>query len=533
MKRRLRVVRAFAVAALLWPAQVLGQEGGHDAWQTYMDAAAAAAKDGDDQAALVALSAAHATALQTEPKGARLRQSKLQLAIVNTLMANGPTAQKFSSEFKTMAEGPIDARLAPYLDTAKAFGDAFEARMHTAPAPKPGSPNLAALLADAAALEYGQRVRLLRVLRSDDKPALAWALLDLGGAEYDVGRYDAAIADLKEAIRLSQDVERRRQTLHAASRKLAPATADETSAQAGADTGDWLTLNAQVKLAYAMYRRGDLMIDQTPDKAAAEYRELIALLSDILGKYADLLIPHNDDAFLTAVLGSSWGQLCRTALKLPNVDRETCKREGQAALSTALSLYEAREGADGPQTVFAARLYAKFFHQIGDEAGAAELEARYPIIYGDETADFGAPPQETLQPAAQIAAPTPTSIPGARVIGTKELWAAAKARELDGSPFLLIDALSGKHARTIASATRVDYAGYAGAFDDDKQERLRAELTRLVHDDLQRPIVFFCQGVRCWESYNAALRAEKLGFARVYWYRGGIAAWSDAGLPLE
>jgi rhodanese-related sulfurtransferase len=47
------------------------------------------------------------------------------------------------------------------------------------------------------------------------------------------------------------------------------------------------------------------------------------------------------------------------------------------------------------------------------------------------------------------------------------------------------------------------------------------------------PIVFFCEGVGCWESYNAALRAEKMGFTRVYWYRGGLDAWKEAGLPMN
>jgi rhodanese-related sulfurtransferase len=43
--------------------------------------------------------------------------------------------------------------------------------------------------------------------------------------------------------------------------------------------------------------------------------------------------------------------------------------------------------------------------------------------------------------------------------------------------------------------------------------------------------VFFCSGVRCWLSYNAALRAVRGGYANVYWYRGGIDAWRAAGLP--
>src|SRR5262249_16667725 len=46
------------------------------------------------------------------------------------------------------------------------------------------------------------------------------------------------------------------------------------------------------------------------------------------------------------------------------------------------------------------------------------------------------------------------------------------------------------------------------------------------------PLVFFCHSSKCWLSYNAALRAIGAGYTNVLWYRGGIAAWKAAGLPL-
>nr|WP_146910579.1 rhodanese-like domain-containing protein [Arenimonas daejeonensis] len=47
-----------------------------------------------------------------------------------------------------------------------------------------------------------------------------------------------------------------------------------------------------------------------------------------------------------------------------------------------------------------------------------------------------------------------------------------------------------------------------------------------------RPMVFYCQSTQCWMSYNAALRAINLGYTKVLWYRGGIEAWQQAGLPM-
>ena len=60
-----------------------------------------------------------------------------------------------------------------------------------------------------------------------------------------------------------------------------------------------------------------------------------------------------------------------------------------------------------------------------------------------------------------------------------------------------------------------------------------AFLTQATGGDRARLIVTYCQGVKCWGSYNAALRAIRLGYTNVHWYRGGVEAWQQAGLPLR
>jgi len=45
------------------------------------------------------------------------------------------------------------------------------------------------------------------------------------------------------------------------------------------------------------------------------------------------------------------------------------------------------------------------------------------------------------------------------------------------------------------------------------------------------PLVFYCRS-DCWLSWNAAKRAHQLGYLNLYWYRDGIDAWQQAGLPL-
>jgi rhodanese-related sulfurtransferase len=46
-----------------------------------------------------------------------------------------------------------------------------------------------------------------------------------------------------------------------------------------------------------------------------------------------------------------------------------------------------------------------------------------------------------------------------------------------------------------------------------------------------RPVIAYCD--RGQRARMAASTLTKLGFAEVYTLRGGLRAWSDAGLPVE
>lgn len=54
--------------------------------------------------------------------------------------------------------------------------------------------------------------------------------------------------------------------------------------------------------------------------------------------------------------------------------------------------------------------------------------------------------------------------------------------------------------------------------------RLGRLLEFATRGNRERELVFFCAGPSCWLSYNAALRAARLGYSGVRWYRGGIEA---------
>jgi hypothetical protein len=81
------------------------------------------------------------------------------------------------------------------------------------------------------------------------------------------------------------------------------------------------------------------------------------------------------------------------------------------------------------------------------------------------------------------------------------------------------------------SWTRVIYvhgAGDPGTFMDCIQHRFSPVLALLTSQNANRPLVYLCEGAKCWESYNVTLRDIKLGYRNVFWYRGGLGLWIEA-----
>lgn len=146
----------------------------------------------------------------------------------------------------------------------------------------------------------------------------------------------------------------------------------------------------------------------------------------------------------------------------------------------------------------------------------------------NETRDFGVPPTMELR-LSDHATATPLALPGAVLIRTGELRS-----RLQGPPEalpLLFDVLSDMH-ETLPGAVWLPGAGLGSGFEDAVQAQLRVALEQATGGDKARPMAFFCSSERCWLSYNAALRAVRLGYSNVLWYRGGIAAWLAAGGEL-
>jgi len=149
-----------------------------------------------------------------------------------------------------------------------------------------------------------------------------------------------------------------------------------------------------------------------------------------------------------------------------------------------------------------------------------------PGGYAEEARDWGVPPTTQLRTAGYHS-PTPLSIPGGKVVTTLEL----KAMLERGPRPHVIDVLGGGIHRTLAGAFWMIGAG-DGEFSGDEEKRFAEAIAKFAGGDKGRPLVFLCVDAECWLSYNAALRAIRLGYTGVMWYRGGIAAWRTADLPM-
>lgn len=121
--------------------------------------------------------------------------------------------------------------------------------------------------------------------------------------------------------------------------------------------------------------------------------------------------------------------------------------------------------------------------------------------------------------------PTPAQIPGGQVITTKGLAPLLQ----QGMQVFVFDVLGGPDV--LPNAIPAAWTAQPGSFDDSTQQQMGQMLRQVTRGQADSPLVFYCASAECWMSYNAALRAIKLGYRNVLWYRGGIEAWKAAGLP--
>ncbi|MEJ1967312.1 MAG: TIR domain-containing protein [Rhizomicrobium sp.] len=147
------------------------------------------------------------------------------------------------------------------------------------------------------------------------------------------------------------------------------------------------------------------------------------------------------------------------------------------------------------------------------------------LNYADEATDWNVPVTNTL--ANLGGGETPMTSPVAERITTADLV----GKERDS---LLLDVWAGDEPhKTVPGAVHVSGAGGGGTFSDALQGKFVALLGVLTNENKGQRIVIFCLGARCWESYDALLRAAAAGYKNLAWYRGGLEAWDAAKLTRQ
>ena len=107
-----------------------------------------------------------------------------------------------------------------------------------------------------------------------------------------------------------------------------------------------------------------------------------------------------------------------------------------------------------------------------------------------------------------------------RVAGGRELGTLGATQLINTKNALLLD---------VRETKEIDGGKLPNAIDVPLSQLANrgAELAKYV----SRPVIAYC--ARGQRSRMAAGALTKLGFAEVYTLRGGLRAWSEAGLPVE
>lgn len=175
----------------------------------------------------------------------------------------------------------------------------------------------------------------------------------------------------------------------------------------------------------------------------------------------------------------------------------------------------------------------RFVWQRADRKAEIELEriSRDPVADVDnfalEERDDGVTPARYIS-RGNYSRALPIEVPGAKTIRTvqlTQLLASNKATRL-------IDARERLFRATISGALSLSDAGNT-MIGASERRMIETSVAQLTGGDKSAPLVVFERSVAWgWSGYHAVLRLREMGYTNIYWYRGGIDAWHDAGLPL-
>ncbi|MDB5814206.1 MAG: hypothetical protein JWN23_1323 [Rhodocyclales bacterium] len=169
-------------------------------------------------------------------------------------------------------------------------------------------------------------------------------------------------------------------------------------------------------------------------------------------------------------------------------------------------------------------LYASAVASHGE--ALAKLIAPSEQYYGDEQYGGGLTRAHGLR-TEDLGDTPPQDLDEIKKFSTRELAVALKRAQAP----VLIDVINLDDV--IPTALSLLYGGFAFAdtVKDSAYEARFAGLLKLLSPDKNQAIIFYSKK-RDWSSANAAMRAKRIGYSQVGWYRGGLESWKAADLPV-
>lgn len=171
-----------------------------------------------------------------------------------------------------------------------------------------------------------------------------------------------------------------------------------------------------------------------------------------------------------------------------------------------------------------------YYEEVDTHSAQAlkNLPTPEPVEVHLERTEIGGNTPSALKTDPWLHGMTPARLNGIARIDTAEL---ASLLTGPAKPVLIdVDLIGGM----LPGALNMIHAGLALP-DEQADAALQTRFRKMLQaaaPDLAQPVVFYCAHSECWQSVNAAMRAQRIGYTQVLWYRGGAQAWKRAGLPL-
>ncbi len=130
---------------------------------------------------------------------------------------------------------------------------------------------------------------------------------------------------------------------------------------------------------------------------------------------------------------------------------------------------------------------------------------------------------------AQTQGPTPTSLPGGKVISVED---GKKLADKKAAFFVDTRNVVNFGKGHVPGANAIPYKGSSDDVENFDASKDKFELEKLPAAKDQA-LVFYSDGPTGWKSYKAAVWAVKAGYKNVNYMRAGWAEWQTKGFPAE